>query len=311
MGAYGFINAEPGRDADRPATHNGGVESRWSVLGVDGGGTRSEARLWSGREVVARASGAALNPNHVGPARSREHLIALLDGFRIDSSVRSPDAACLGLSGVSHPASRSIVREALETAGFAVAGPRLLVGDGDLVLEAAFGAAAPSGVALICGTGSIALARAPDGALVRAGGRGPERGDEGGGGWIGREALAAGLVALPDGSPAAPASLVPAVLAAARDGAPGAVGLLRRAARALASIAREAAAGARLEAPFEVRASGGVAVHAPELVAFLAQELGLGTPTGRLGPLVVEPVAGALGLATRALERGGSVPPGW
>jgi len=41
------------------------------------------------------------------------------------------------------------------------------------------------------GTGSIAYARGPDGKLHRAGGHGWQLGDEGGGYWMGRRALAA------------------------------------------------------------------------------------------------------------------------
>jgi N-acetylglucosamine kinase-like BadF-type ATPase len=180
----------------------------------------------------------------------------------------------------------------------------------DLVLEAAFGGAAPSGVVLICGTGSIALARDAGGALVRAGGEGPERGDAGGGGWIGRRAIEAGIVAPPAGA-GPPAGLVPAVLAAVRSGDGAARGVVADAARELAALARRAAASARLGAPFEVRMAGGVAVNSPELVDLVARELASGTPAGSVGPLVREPVLGALALATRALARGGDVPPGW
>jgi len=47
------------------------------------------------------------------------------------------------------------------------------------------------GVLLIAGTGSIAIGRKQDGTMIRAGGWGPAFGDEGGGFWIGGEAIRA------------------------------------------------------------------------------------------------------------------------
>jgi N-acetylglucosamine kinase-like BadF-type ATPase len=289
------------------------VKTEPVILGVDGGGTRSSACLWIGGREVARTGGAALNPNHAGVAGSREAMSALLASLRmpIPHSEQSPiDAACVGLSGLSHPSSGTIVKEAFETANLPVRGPRILVSDAELLLAAAFGEARPSGVALLCGTGTIALARDAGGRVVRAGGAGPARGDEGGAHWIGREAVARGVLGgVPEGSP--PASLAPAVLAAAQAGDPRAGGILRDAARACAAIVAEVARAAGLRGPFEVRPAGGVASHAPQLLAFLADELARLVPDARLGPLVADPLPGALALATRALASGSSVPPGW
>lgn len=315
MSGFSFYHPLSGGDGNARSAHNEVVSADPLILGIDGGGSRSEARLRSGCETVAAASGGPLNPNHAGPARSAANLASLLAALGNAPSSSRPgasyaDAACIGLSGVSHPASRTIVREAFQTAGFAVRGPRLLVGDVELVLEAAFGEAAPSGVVVICGTGSIALAREAGGGLVRAGGEGPELGDAGGGGWIGRRAVAAGIVAA-SATSGPPAALVPAVLAAVRAGDSAARAVLCDAARELAALARRAASSARLSDPFEVRMAGGVAVNSPELVELVARDLAAGTPEGRAGPLVREPVLGALALATRALGRGGDVPPGW
>src|SRR4029453_14488787 len=52
---------------------------------------------------------------------------------------------------------------------------------------------AKPGVLLMAGTGSIAIARRTNGTLVRAGGWGPAFSDEGGGFWIGREAVRSAL----------------------------------------------------------------------------------------------------------------------
>ncbi|MGH7529419.1 MAG: BadF/BadG/BcrA/BcrD ATPase family protein, partial [Gemmatimonadales bacterium] len=62
-------------------------------------------------------------------------------------------------------------------------------GDGEIALAAAFGDGA--GILVSAGTGSIAYARTPDGKQHRAGGYGWQLGDDGGGYWLGRRALAA------------------------------------------------------------------------------------------------------------------------
>jgi glucosamine kinase len=225
--------------------------------------------------------------------------------------IPSLDAACVGLSGVSHPASGGIVKQAFETANMAVRGPRILAGDAVLVLEAAFGCAAPSGVVLISGTGTIALARDASGGLVRAGGEGPERGDAGGGHWVGREALRLGVVDAPSDGTGRPADLAPLVVAAARRGDARATDILGRAARELAALVRTASGLARLGESFEVRVAGGLAVNAPDVVLLFERELLRMLPGARLGPLVRDPILGALVLATRAIRGGSSVPPGW
>ena len=127
---------------------------------------------------------------------------------------------------------------------------------------------------MLAGTGSIALARSADGREGRAGGWGYLLGDEGGGYWLGREAITAYLGRLegraaagvlldlvaeavgpsrPDrprshclGHAAAShvarlASLAPLVSRAADGGDPVALDILTRAAQALADLAGSAA----------------------------------------------------------------------
>ncbi len=67
-----------------------------------------------------------------------------------------------------------------------------VISDVEATWEAAFGHSARPmrGVVVIAGTGSIAYGRRADGTFARAGGRGPGKGDEGSGYWIGKEWLA-------------------------------------------------------------------------------------------------------------------------
>jgi N-acetylglucosamine kinase-like BadF-type ATPase len=62
-------------------------------------------------------------------------------------------------------------------------------------------------VAVLAGTGSISLARAADGRAGRAGGWGYLLGDEGGGFWLGREAIAALLTMGAANTPLDPGAL--------------------------------------------------------------------------------------------------------
>jgi N-acetylglucosamine kinase-like BadF-type ATPase len=70
----------------------------------------------------------------------------------------------------------------------------------DAVISYAGAIGLEPGVLLIAGTGSIAIGRQPDGTMIRAGGWGPHFGDEGGGFWIGREAVRISLRSLDSGS---------------------------------------------------------------------------------------------------------------
>jgi N-acetylglucosamine kinase-like BadF-type ATPase len=89
--------------------------------------------------------------------------------------VRPVAVACLGLAGFDRPEDKQLLSEWAETGHWAER--LLLVNDGDLVVAA--GTPEGWGVGVIAGTGSIAVARAPDGRKARAGGWGHLIGDEG------------------------------------------------------------------------------------------------------------------------------------
>jgi glucosamine kinase len=95
--------------------------------------------------------------------------------------------ALVGAAGAGRAPEREALAAAMVAAGVAA---RVEVrGDIEIALAAAFGEGA--GIMVNAGTGSIAYARAPDGSMHRAGGHGWQLGDEGGGYWLGRRALAA------------------------------------------------------------------------------------------------------------------------
>ncbi len=312
---------------------------------VDAGGTHVRAAAYSGGKELARAVAGPANPIRVGPAEARAAIAAALRGLiRLAPAAARASGACVGIAGRSHPETPELVRGAFADAGITVDGPKLLVTDAELVLCAAFGDARPSGVVVVAGTGSIAMARTADGGLVRAGGHGPVLGDEGGGHWIGVQGLKVALrfveeaagghrsrpSALVDeihqelgggglvGAPAAiahgllrPSSLAIVVVRAAERGDRDADEILRRAGAELSLLVLRAAVGAGFDGAFEVRGAGGVLSGAARVVAALRHELAVHRPAAVFSDSHVEPAEGALHLLARAANERPDVPPGW
>ena len=148
------------------------------LLGVDGGGTSTEAWLaGAGGEVIGRGVSGPSNAKAVGMEAARRALDAAIRAAFDDAGLEPApvEVACLGLAGFDRPDDRAILTGwANETR---VARRLALVNDGDLVVAA--GTPEGWGVGVIAGTGSIAVGRTPDGRTARAGGWGHLIGDEG------------------------------------------------------------------------------------------------------------------------------------
>ena len=162
------------------------------VVGVDGGGSKT-------RVVIADDRGHELGTMDAPPSAVRpgeealsadviaQAVGAALAGIGM-SHVR-PRALCAGVAGTGREPEREALWRALVECD--VADETVVHTDAAIALDDAFGDG--SGILLIAGTGSIAFGRGPTGRTTRAGGWGPVIGDEGGGAWIGRQAL--GIVA--------------------------------------------------------------------------------------------------------------------
>jgi N-acetylglucosamine kinase-like BadF-type ATPase len=187
-----------------------GSQSPVRLLGVDGGGTATEAWIaLPGGDVLGRGTAGPSNAKAVGPeAAHRAIAAAITAAFHAAGLSRAPvDFVCFGLAGFDRPEDRNLLAGWADEAGW---GKRLvMVNDGDLVVAA--GTPAGWGVGVIAGTGSIAVGRAPDGRTARAGGWGHLIGDEGSAygvvldalrlvarRWDGREPRAAGRDPLSD-----------------------------------------------------------------------------------------------------------------
>jgi glucosamine kinase len=149
------------------------------AVGVDAGGSGSRA-------VVVR-DGVVVERRDLGPINVLLHADAV-DRLAAAVTGAGAVAAGFGLAGLRSAAhGRELTAELARRTG-----ARVAVGDDtDAALAGAF--AGGPGVVVIAGTGSGAAGRDAAGRTVRVGGHGFLLGDEGGGYWIGREAVRAAL----------------------------------------------------------------------------------------------------------------------
>jgi N-acetylglucosamine kinase-like BadF-type ATPase len=214
------------------------------VLGVDGGGTKTEAwlaRLDDSAELVVlgRAKAGPSNPIAVGFDAATENLRIAIDAARQDAGLVECrfDAAVLALSGAGHASMRRRVVEWCRQRDLAALIE--IVHDADPVLVA--GTPDGYGVALIVGTGSAAIAADGRGRREVVGGWGYWYGDEGSAYWIGRRALQA--VAHANDGRAEPTALTPAICQQTGAAEPRAIlGLLEQTGNVRGAIARLATA---------------------------------------------------------------------
>jgi N-acetylglucosamine kinase-like BadF-type ATPase len=157
------------------------------VLGIDAGGTKTVCLLADAHgAILAEARGGGANLQASGELEAEKVLHDVMDRALAERDVR-PDAICLGIAGVDRPRDADAARSIMRRIGFK--SRVLIVNDALVALTAGVGDA--PGVVIIAGTGSIAYGRDGNGRAARAGGWGYLLGDEGGGFWIGRSALAA------------------------------------------------------------------------------------------------------------------------
>ena len=290
------------------------------VLGLDIGGSRTRARLVADGVVTANATTASASLTAAGPEQASAALDELLAGLPgLDSPL---DAVCAGAAGS---------RTARETADFLRArlepitrsGNVLVVDDAALILPAA---GLAEGIAVICGTGTIA-AGTWRGREARAGGWGYLLGDEGGGYWIVRAAIRVllsrresglppgdlgarllGAASAPDldalraafyrsPEPGVWARCAPAVLDSSD---PEVIGLVGRAAGHLAELAARVAG--QFDADLPVVLAGGL-MASERLSSAAIAAISADVPASSVRVLSEPPVAGAVRLAEAAAGR--------
>jgi N-acetylglucosamine kinase-like BadF-type ATPase len=171
------------------------MEKEIFVLGIDGGGTKTEAEVCTGRgRVLAKAKAGPSNFQIIGAEEASETIVRLIQSVcrKAGLTVRSLSLVVAGLTGAGRVSDQQRMARAIRRHATAkrVRLPKIIVqGDAAIALEGAFGGTA--GVIVIVGTGSIVYGKDEQGKIFRAGGWGRSIEDEGSGYAIGRAALQA------------------------------------------------------------------------------------------------------------------------
>ena len=299
------------------------------VLGIDAGGTKTRAILAdeTGR-VVAGSWGSGANLRTHGELEVEKVLHAVIEQAQAESGARA-EALAIGIAGADRPDDHAVLREILRRIGFR---ERVVVANDARVAFIA-GSQSRVGLALICGTGSIAWGRNAAGEIARAGGWGWHLGDEGSGFWIGERAIREVLRGFDGRGPstslektlfehfeiARPEEIVRVlydreyprhhvatfstqVEREARAGDAVAGKILADAAAELVLASRTVVERLRLEeSGYDVVLSGGTFRALPSLES--AVQAALSGPRARVFRLEEEPAAGAVKLALEELER--------
>jgi N-acetylglucosamine kinase-like BadF-type ATPase len=306
------------------------------VLGIDAGGTKTVCLL-AGDDgaILSEARGPGANLQSSGELELEKVLHRVMEQALGDRDIR-PDAICLGIAGVDRPRDADAVRGVMKRIGFK---SRVLVVNDALVALTA-GAGDDPGIVVIAGTGSIAYGRDAHGRAARSGGWGYLLGDEGGGFWIGRAALAAvvrqfdgrgpatlltGLV-LNEMSLQSPSDLIHVLYdrGLQRDAIARIASVVRQASDAADPVAAEILARAAAElgvaassvvhalgmrgSVFRAVLSGGTFRGIPALAKGVAARLSEIAPRSQVALLEVEPAEGAVRLALAAARGNVSLP---
>lgn len=298
------------------------------MLGIDAGGTKTRALFAdeSGR-ILGGALGGGANLRTHGELEVEKVLHQVIEEAAAAGGAL-PDAVALGIAGADRPADEAVLRGILRRIGFR---ERVVVTN-DARIAFVAGSAERVGLAIVCGTGSIAWGRNRAGEIARSGGWGWHLGDEGSGFWIGERAIRDVLRAVDGRGPATSldralsehfeiarpeqilyaiydrefprtrvAKFAPRVEEAALAGDAVAAAILSDASAELVQAAVSVRNRLRLEeSTYDVVLSGGTFAAVPGLAARVGRRLE--SPRAAVSMLAGEPAVGAVRLAIEALD---------
>ncbi len=171
----------------------------YTIIGIDGGGTRTRAILKRGNEILSQTTAGTTRVGSVGVGESCERLLTIIldlcDQAEMDTN--EIDIVVIGLAGVWLEEEKQRSTHLLKTLARTQNIPLndiIITSDAEIAIEGAFNGG--NGIVLIAGTGSIAIGKTGKDKFYRCGGWGIELDDEGSGAWIGREGLTAVVRAL-------------------------------------------------------------------------------------------------------------------
>ncbi len=299
------------------------------VIGVDAGGSKTTAWIAkvddSSSEPLGVGEAGPGNPRAVGfKAAQQEIRLAISRAFENAAFVRSTvESLCLSAAGAGRSAEQAQLREWAES--LQLANRIVVTGDAEPILAAA--SPESTGIALICGTGSLAWGRNAAGCIDRTGGWGPLFGDEGSAYLIALSGLRAAARAGDGRGPetalldafqqrldaATPSALIERVYGAAltRKQIAACVDVVFAAAKSddvasrIISVAAidladmVSALAVKLSLPpmeFSLALAGGVLMHQPEFRSSVVRSAGVDSQQIVLVP---EPVVGAISIARR------------
>ncbi len=163
------------------------------VIGVDGGGTSTVARLADlNGHIISVAKVGPSNLQTYGPEKCAETLSGAITNAisQANVSLDTVQTVVYGTAGAGRKVDQERLYNAIKTKWDELSqktGSLYVVSDADIALEAAHGG--EPGIIIIAGTGSIIYGRDVDGTIKRSGGWGPVIGDPGSGAAIGLRAL--------------------------------------------------------------------------------------------------------------------------
>ncbi|MGH3929135.1 MAG: N-acetylglucosamine kinase [Pseudonocardiaceae bacterium] len=282
------------------------------VLGVDLGGTRCRALLADTggfRHRAGHARGGHPGSDPAGALAGVARAVAAALEGTPPSAVCRVVLGAAGYSAVATPATAQALAQVWSAAGLRC--PIRVRPDCEVAFAA--GTAAPNGIVLVSGTGSMVARIANRSMAARAGGHGWILGDEGSGFWLGREAVRAALRMLEVGR-TPPGELVSRVLEAVLGRQAPDADPLRTFGAITTWVHREAPAGLAALAPQVLAAAGVGDTEATALLdraAELLVELALtlwraGEPMVLAGGLLTAGKLGAL-VSDRLQTAGASV----
>ena len=299
------------------------------VLGFDGGATKTECVLLNeAGNILASGRSGASNPGQVGFERAVEEVKKAAQAATLEARVK-PDAIsalCAGIAGLGVAKSPERMRAFL-AAAFPGVTMQLCT---DLEIALAATGAGPA-IVLIAGTGSAAMGRGVNGEVRRAGGMGPQVGDQGSARDVGRKAAAAARLERDrsgeesalgkqlkrqlgvanwrefESRTSAPLEqvypqLFPVVANAADARNPMAREILRTAANDLAALVKTLADDLNLQqVPFRLAKTGGMIGHCAFFDDELDSRLREATPSAKIGLLAISPAHAAALLALESI----------